>query len=53
MSESLVCTEDFPIRQAAQRMIKVTWAYWEMMMKRVELEQLDAPVRRKRNEEEN
>ena len=53
MSESLVCTEDFPMQQTAKKMIKVTWEYWVMMMKRVELEQQDAPARRKRNEEEN
>ncbi len=53
MTEEVVCAEDSPIEQTAERMVRVTRTYWEMMAKRVELEQDNSPVRRKRNEEEN
>lgn len=53
MSDEVVCTEDSPIQQTAERVVRVTRTYWEMMAKRVELEQDNAPARRKRNEEEN
>lgn len=53
MTEDVVCTEDFPIEQTAERVIRITQGYWAMLIKRVELEQMDAPARRKRNEEEN
>lgn len=53
MTENTVCAEDFPMQQTAKRVISLTWRYWEMMAKRVELEQDNAPARRKRNEEEN
>ncbi len=53
MSDEVVCTEDLPIQQTAERVVRVTQAYWAMMARRVELEQDNSPVRRKRNEEEN
>lgn len=53
MNDEVVCTEDLPIQQTAERVVRVTQTYWAMMAKRVELEQNNSPVRRKRNEEEN
>ena len=51
MSDEVVCEEDSPIQQTAERVVRVTRTYWEMMAKRVELEQDNAPARRKRNED--
>lgn len=53
MTEDVVCTEESPIEQTAERVVRVTRIYWEMMARRVALEQDSAPARRKRNEEEN
>lgn len=51
MSDEVVCEgED---EQAVAKMLRTTQRYWEMLAKRVELEQDEAPARRKRNDEEN
>lgn len=51
MSDEVVCEgED---EQAVAKMLRTTQRYWEMQARRVELEQDEAPARRKRNDEEN
>jgi hypothetical protein len=51
MVDEVVCEgED---EQAVKQMLRTTQRYWEMQAKRVELEQDEAPARRKRNDEEN
>ena len=51
MIEDVVCEPE--IEQTAERVIRTTQTYWDMLARRVALEQDNAPARRKRNEEEN
>ncbi len=51
MVEEVVCKgED---EQAVDKLLRTTRNFWDMQARRVELEQDDAPARRKRNEEDN
>ncbi len=51
MVEEVVCEgED---KQAVEKLLRTTRSFWDMQAKRVELEQDDAPARRKRIEEDN
>lgn len=51
MTEEVVCKRE--IEQTMERLLRTTRAYWDMLARRVELEQDSAPARRKRNEEDN
>lgn len=51
MVDEVVCEgED---EQAVERLLRTTRNFWDMQARRVELEQDEAPARRKRNDEEN
>lgn len=51
MVEEVVCEGEN--KQILERVLRTTREYWVMQARRVELEQNEAPVRRKRNEEDN
>lgn len=51
MVDEVVCEgED---EQAVKKLLRTTQRYWDMQARRVELEQDDAPARRKNRDEEN
>lgn len=51
MNEDAICEGEN--QQVLERVLRTTREYWDMQARRVELEQDEAPARRKRNEEEN